>query len=213
MPGKSPQKQVLCQSGYLVPEAFKKQIKFKHLILMRQLIKPIQLKPTDYGFQSKKYLLKMPIEYLFRFYETDGIVPMYKSKMNRDETAFFTSDEDENGPGQIQDFTHITFKGVMFKMWDRRVDWTRGTIKPTDLYYRFWKDNVEIIMWNKTHIKKNTKSVDFVIQVDFKPWEGMDDVVNMKMKFDDSKPIQLHSGDTDYPLDSDYWLHWTFEKL
>jgi len=39
MPGKSPQKQVMCQAGYLVPEAFKKQKYFKHLLLMRELNK------------------------------------------------------------------------------------------------------------------------------------------------------------------------------
>ena len=34
MPGKSPQKQVMCQSGYLVPEAFKKE----HEVLMKGLV-------------------------------------------------------------------------------------------------------------------------------------------------------------------------------
>jgi hypothetical protein len=34
MPGKSPQKQVMCQSGYLVPEAFKKE----HEVLMELLV-------------------------------------------------------------------------------------------------------------------------------------------------------------------------------
>ena len=34
MPGKSPQQQVLCQSGYLVPEAFKKE----HEVLMKVLL-------------------------------------------------------------------------------------------------------------------------------------------------------------------------------
>jgi hypothetical protein len=39
MPGKSPQKQVMCQSGYLVPEAFKKE----HEVLMKKLVDNIEL--------------------------------------------------------------------------------------------------------------------------------------------------------------------------
>ena len=39
MPGKSPQQQVMCQSGYLVPEAFKTE----HEVLMKQLVDNIEL--------------------------------------------------------------------------------------------------------------------------------------------------------------------------
>ena len=43
MPGKSPQQQVMCQSGYLVPEAFKTE----HEVLMKQLVDNIHLIVDD----------------------------------------------------------------------------------------------------------------------------------------------------------------------
>ena len=175
---------------------------------------PVPLKVRRNKEKRGKYGLNMPIEWLFTFYWRDGIIPMYKSKINRWETAFFCDDEDDDGRGQLQEFSHITFKGVMFEMFDRIVNWERGTIKPQDLRYSFARGNIIIHMLNKTHIKKNTKNVDFYILVDqnicHKSRDYQDSSQNVKMMFDDSEPIQLHYGDPDRPESRS---DWTFSKL
>jgi len=176
---------------------------------------PVPLKPANTNEKTKQYLLNMPVEWLFTFHWRDGIIPMYKSKINRRETAFFCSDEDDDGAGQIQDFSHITFKGVMFEMYDRIVNWDRGTIKTGSLVYRFGRANIIIQMFNRTHIKKNTKNVDFVIQVDpiryrHRSREELEEARNLKMMFDYSEPIQLHWGEPEYPESR---VDWTFDKL